>query len=35
MLPRKLRLWLFDRLSVKTMRYVSAVPKKEATGLTA
>ena len=34
MLPRKLRLWLFDRLSVKTMRYVSAVPYREATGLT-
>jgi alkylhydroperoxidase family enzyme len=34
MLPNKLRLWLFDRLSVKTMRYVSAVPWSEATGLT-
>jgi alkylhydroperoxidase family enzyme len=34
MLPNKLRLWLFDRLSVKTMRYVTAVPKKETTGLT-
>lgn len=34
MLPRKLRLWLFDRLSVKTMRYVTAVPKKKSTGLT-
>ncbi|MHC5032871.1 MAG: hypothetical protein ACYTGU_18655, partial [Planctomycetota bacterium] len=34
MLPRKLRLWLFDRLSIKTMRYVTAVPKKKATGLT-
>jgi len=34
MLPNKLRLWLFDRLSVKTMRYVSAVPMSEATGLT-
>jgi hypothetical protein len=34
MLPSKLRYWLFDRLSVKTMRYVSAVPRGEATGLT-
>ncbi len=34
MLPRKLRLWLFDSLSVKTMRYVGAVPRGEATGLT-
>ncbi len=34
MLPNNLRLWLFDRLSVKTMRFVSAVPKKQATGLT-
>lgn len=34
MLPDKLRFWLFDRLSVKTMRYVSAVGWSEATGLT-
>jgi len=34
MLPNRFRLWLFDRLSKKTMRYVSAVPKKAATGLT-
>lgn len=34
MLPNSLRLWLFDRLSVKTMRYVSAVPWSKATGLT-
>ena len=34
MLPNKLRLWLFDRLSVKTMRYVNAIPKSRATGLT-
>ena len=34
MLPNKLRLRLFDRLSVKTMRYVSAVPWAESTGLT-
>jgi hypothetical protein len=33
MLPDKLRLWIFDRLSVKTMRYVSAVPKRQASGL--
>ncbi len=34
MLPSKLRYWLFDRLSVKTMRYISAVPTREASGLT-
>ena len=34
MLPEKLRFQLFDNLSVKTMRFVSAVPTKEATGLT-
>lgn len=34
MLPNSLRLWLFDNLSVKTMRYVSAVPMGKATGLT-
>jgi alkylhydroperoxidase family enzyme len=34
MLPTKLRLRLFDRLSVKTMRYVTAVPRSEARGLT-
>ena len=34
MLPNRFRLWLFDRLSMKTMRYVSAVPRKKATGLT-
>ena len=34
MLPSKLRFWLFDRLSVKTMRYVSAVPTRQAEGLT-
>ena len=31
MLPDKLRHWMFDRLSVKTMRYVTAVPWSEAT----
>lgn len=34
MLPRKLKYWLFDHLSVQTMRYVSAVPTREAGGLT-
>lgn len=34
MLPSKLRFWLFDTLSVKTMRYVEAVPNRSATGLT-
>ncbi|MHC5021820.1 MAG: carboxymuconolactone decarboxylase family protein [Planctomycetota bacterium] len=33
MLPKRFRFWLFDRLSVKTMRYVSAVPTRKATGL--
>lgn len=34
MLPKKIRYWLFDALSVQTMRYVEAVPTREATGLT-
>lgn len=34
MLPSNLRYWLFDRLSVKTMRYVSAVADRKAEGLT-
>ncbi|MBY6069522.1 hypothetical protein KUW17_22490 [Leisingera aquaemixtae] len=34
MLPAKLRYWLFDTMSVKTMRYVRAVPARKATGLT-
>jgi len=34
MLPAKLRYWLFDTLSVQTMRYVSAVPTRKARGLT-
>lgn len=33
MLPKRFRFWLFDRLSVKTMRHVSAVPTRKATGL--
>ena len=32
LLPKKLRFWLFDRLSVKTMRYVTSVPRREAEG---
>jgi AhpD family alkylhydroperoxidase len=34
MLPSTLRYWLFDTLSVQTMRYVSAVPTRQARGLT-
>lgn len=34
MLPSTLRYWLFDTLSVQTMRYVSAVPNRKAEGLT-
>lgn len=34
MLPEKLRLDLFDRLSIQTMRYVKSVPRNKATGLT-
>jgi len=34
MLPAKIRYWLFDTLSVQPMRYVSAVPTREAKGLT-
>ena len=34
MLPAKLKYQLFDHMSVKTMRFVSAVPTREATGLT-
>lgn len=30
MLPNKLRFELFDRLSIKTMRYVQRVPRKSA-----
>lgn len=33
MLPRALRFWLFDTMSVQTMRYVSAVPTRQAKGL--
>lgn len=34
MLPKILRYWLFDTLSVQTMRYVHAVPSRKAHGLT-
>lgn len=34
MLPPTFKYWLFDRLSLKTMRYVNAVPRSKATGLT-
>jgi hypothetical protein len=34
MLPSTLRFWLFDTLSVKTMRYVSTVPTRKSEGLT-
>lgn len=34
MLPAKIRFWLFDYLSTKPMRYVSAVPTRQAEGLT-
>ncbi len=34
MLPERIRHDLFDRMSVKTMRYVSAVPTRKASGLT-
>ncbi len=35
LLPKTLRLWLFDTLSLKTMRYVEAVPRHKAKGLVA
>lgn len=34
MLPPQFRFWLFDKMSVKTMRYVSAIPDRHAAGLT-
>ncbi|TDG12847.1 hypothetical protein E2F43_14910 [Seongchinamella unica] len=34
MLPAKIRYWLFDTLSVQTMRYVTAVKTREAEGQT-
>jgi hypothetical protein len=35
MLPKKLRFRLFEALSLKTMRYVHAIPRRKATGLVA
>jgi hypothetical protein len=35
MLPKKFRFELFDRMSVKTMRYVTAISRRDATGLVA
>lgn len=35
MLPKRLRFWLFETLSLKTMRYVHAIPRRKATGLVA
>jgi AhpD family alkylhydroperoxidase len=35
MLPKKLRFWLFEVLSLRTMRYVHAIPRGKATGLAA
>lgn len=35
MLPIRFRFWLFEALSLKTMRYVHAIPRRKATGLVA
>ena len=35
LLPKKLRFWLFDTLSVKTMRYLQSVPRHKADGVVA
>jgi len=35
MLPKKFRFWLFEALSLRTMRYVNAIPRHKATGLVA
>src|SRR5580765_2471739 len=35
MLPTRFRFWLFETLSLRTMRYVHAVPRRKATGLAA
>jgi hypothetical protein len=34
-LPKTLRLWLFDTLSVKTMRYLQSIPRHKANGVVA
>ena len=33
MLPTSLKLGLFDRLSIKTMRHVTSIPRRKAKGL--
>ncbi|MEN8207508.1 MAG: hypothetical protein ABFS24_16115, partial [Pseudomonadota bacterium] len=35
LLPKTLRFWLFDTLSVKTMRYLESVPRHKASGVVA
>ena len=35
MLPKRFRFWLFEALSLTTMRYVHAIPRHKATGLVA
>ena len=35
MLPKKFRFWLFETLSLHTIRYVHAIPRRKATGLVA
>ena len=30
MLPKRFRFWLFETLSLKTMRYVRAIPRRTA-----
>jgi len=35
LLPKTLRFWLFDTLSVKTMRYLKSVPRHKANGVVA
>ena len=35
MLPKRFRFWLFETLSLKTMRYVHAIPRRNAAGLVA
>jgi len=35
MLPKRLRFRLFEILSLKTMRYVHAIPRRKDTGLVA
>src|SRR5215475_13663688 len=35
MLPKRFRFWLFEALSLKTMRYVDVIPRRDATGVVA